>query len=43
VVNVHRSGDAVNSLQSSGMDTIAPGRARGEYTHIDVFVRLFRR
>jgi ketosteroid isomerase-like protein len=30
VVNVHRSGGALRSFQSSGMDTIAPSRARGE-------------
>ena len=43
VSNVHRSGEAVKSLQSSGMETVAPARARGEYAQIDVFVRLFRR
>ena len=30
VINVHRSGDSLKSLQSSGMDTVAPGCARGE-------------
>ena len=30
VGNVHRSGEALKSLQSSGMETVAPARARGE-------------
>ena len=31
------------SVQSSGIDTVAPGRARGENAQIDVLVRLFLR
>jgi len=40
--SVHRSGDAFRSLQSRGIDTVAPARARGEKAQTDVFVRLFR-
>jgi hypothetical protein len=36
-------GEDVRSLQSIGIDTNAPGRARGEKAEIDVFVRLFRK
>ena len=43
VVNVHRSGPPLSSGQSSGIETIAPARARGEKAQTDVFVRLFRR
>src|SRR5262249_60116483 len=43
VSRVQRPGDRRRSFQSSGIDTAAPGRARGEKAQIDVLVRLFRR
>jgi hypothetical protein len=42
VSSVHRPGPPLNSRHSSGIDTRAPGRARGEKALTDVFVRLFR-
>jgi hypothetical protein len=38
----HRAGPRLRSRHSSGIDTIAPGLARGEKAETDVFVRLFR-
>jgi hypothetical protein len=43
VFSVHRSGPLRSSRQSSGTDTGAPARARGENAETDVFVRLLRR
>jgi hypothetical protein len=43
VSSVHRSGPLPNSRHSRGIDTIAPGRARGEKAQTDVLVLLFRR
>ena len=43
VVNVHRSGGVSRSSQSIGIDTLAPGLARGENAAIEVLVRLFRK
>jgi hypothetical protein len=41
--SVQLCGPALNCRDSSIIDTIAPGLARGEKAHSDVFVRLFRK
>ena len=43
VTGVHRTASALSSRQSTGIDTGAPGRARGENAQTEVFVRVFRR
>jgi hypothetical protein len=43
VSSVHRSALAPSSRHSNGIETMAPGRARGENAQTDVLVRLFRR
>ena len=43
VKSVHRSGGSSKSSQLRGIDTLAPGRARGETAQTEVFVRLFLR
>ena len=41
--SVQRSGRSSRSFQSTGIDTVAAGRARGENAQTDVLVRLFLR
>jgi hypothetical protein len=43
LTSVHRSGPGPRSRQANGIETMAPGRARGENAQTDVLVLLFRR